>query len=112
MLLADQFDDGFEVFLIGSVKIIQLVAIHVEYQLRLTVYDQRYDDFRFRQAAAGDMARKLVDLGHELGFALPRGCAANTFLRTECKGKLAGPEKGRASIIAAPSCDRSPPNEN
>ncbi len=79
MLLAHQFDDGFEVFLIGRVEIIQLVAIHIEHQLRFALYDQRHDDFRFRQTAAGDMARKLVDIGHELGFALTRGCAKNTF---------------------------------
>jgi hypothetical protein len=30
MPLADQFDDGFEVFLIARVEIIQLVAIHIE----------------------------------------------------------------------------------
>ena len=48
MLLADQFDDGFEVFLIGRVEIIQLVAIHVEDQLRFAPCDQRHDDFRFR----------------------------------------------------------------
>jgi hypothetical protein len=63
MLLADQFNDGFEVFLISRVEIIQLVAIHIEYQLRFALYDQRHDDFRFRQTAAGDMARRLVDLG-------------------------------------------------
>ena len=63
MLLADQFDDGFEVFLIGRVEIIQLVTIHIEYQLRFALCDQRHYDFRFRQATAGDMARKLVDIG-------------------------------------------------
>jgi hypothetical protein len=79
MPLADQFDDGFEVFLIGRVEIIQMVAIHIEYQLRFAPCDQRHDDLRFRQAAAGDMTRKLVDIGHELGFALTRGRASNTF---------------------------------
>ena len=111
MLLADQFDDGFEVFLIAGVEIIQLVAIHVEDQLRFAPCDQRHHDFRFSQATAGDMARKLVDIGHELGFALTRGRAKH-LLRTECKRRLAGPGKDRASIGAAPSCDRSPPNEN
>ena len=79
MLLADQFDDGFEVFLIGRVEIIQLVAIHIEYQLRFALYDQRHDDFRFRKAAAGDMTRKFIDIGHELVFAFTRGRATNTF---------------------------------
>ena len=37
MLLAYQFDDGFEVFLIGRVEIIQLVAIHIEHQLRFAL---------------------------------------------------------------------------
>ena len=40
MLLAEQFDDGFEVFLIGRVEIIQLGAIHIEYQLGFALYDQ------------------------------------------------------------------------
>src|ERR1700722_12243826 len=80
MPLADQFDDGFEVFLIGRVEIIQLGAIQIEYQLRFTPRDQGHDDFRSRQAAAGDMARKLVDIGHVLSFALTRGRATNTFL--------------------------------
>jgi hypothetical protein len=112
MLLADQFDDGFEVFLIARVEIIQLGAIHIEHQLRFALYDQRHYYFRFRQAAAGDMARELVDIGYELGFALTRGCAANGLLRTEWRRRRAGPEKGPASIGSGPSCDRSRPSEN
>lgn len=64
MLLANQFDDGFEAFLIVRVEIIQLVAIYIEDQLRFAHRDQRHDDFRVRQTAAGDMARKLVDIGY------------------------------------------------
>src|SRR5690606_9427254 len=77
ILAAEKLDNFLEIEFVGLVKCIEPVAVDIEDKLRRTPRNERHDDFRARQAAAGDMAREFVDIGHDDGLLLARRRAAD-----------------------------------
>ena len=62
--------DRFQPGAVLRVKATDDGAIDVEYSYQVAIFHQRNDNFRRRGAITGDMAGKLVDIGHNAG--LPR----------------------------------------
>src|SRR6218665_3682838 len=72
----DKADYMFQVLLIGIVKLVQVLAVHIQDSGYFLTFKQRNNDLRAGMAAAGYMSGKLIYIGYDQGLRLcPAGAA-------------------------------------
>lgn len=69
----------FQIFRIHLVKLAQLVAVDIQYGNHFSISDHRYDNFRPRGGATGDMPRKLLHIRDDDCPCFFPGCPAYAF---------------------------------
>lgn len=79
MLCAQQVDDFLQINCVHLIKVRCAVTVDIQNKFCLFAVHERHDDFRFGQAAAGNVARKLIDIRYNHGLLAPRRRTANAF---------------------------------
>ena len=75
------FHELFEAGLILGIKIVELVAVYIENQGYSAVFKSRHYNFRFGVGGTGNVAGKLLHIGHQDRFAAGVAGAAHPFVK-------------------------------